>query len=77
MMLIETRVFARQIADAMDAETYRAFQAELVARPDAGMVVPGGGGIRKIRWSAEGRGKRSGTRVLYFWQRSHRSTARP
>jgi len=30
-------------------------------------VVPGGGGIRKLRWAAEGRGKRGGLRVIYLW----------
>jgi hypothetical protein len=30
-------------------------------------VVPGGGGIRKLRWAAEGRGKRGGLRVIYYW----------
>ena len=36
-------------------------------RPDAGKVIPGGGGLRKLRWSAGGRGKRGGVRVIYYW----------
>ena len=36
-------------------------------RPDAGDLIPGGGGLRKIRWSAQGRGKRGGVRVIYYW----------
>jgi len=33
-------------------------------------VIPGSGGLRKIRWSAEGRGKRGGLRVIYFWDKT-------
>jgi len=43
------------------------FQAHLVNRPDVGKIVPGSGGLRKLRWSAGGRGKRGGIRVIYYW----------
>ena len=46
----------------------RRLQSHLLARPDAGDLVPGGSGIRKLRWQASGRGKRGGARVIYFWQ---------
>ena len=39
-------------------------------RPEQGPVIPGSGGLRKIRWSAEGRGKRGGLRVIYFWDKT-------
>ena len=68
LTFVETPLFSRQIADVMDAEQYRALQAALMERPGAGAVIPGGGGLRKIRWAAEGRGKRGGTRVIYYWQ---------
>jgi hypothetical protein len=68
VLLVETPLFSRQIADVMDAEQYRALQAALLERPDAGVLIPGGGGLRKIRWGAQGRGKRGGTRVIYYWQ---------
>ena len=42
-------------------------QNALVIRPDIGELIPGGGGLRKIRWSAQGRGKRGGVRVIYYW----------
>jgi hypothetical protein len=68
VLFVETPRFSRQIADVMDAEEYRALQAALLERPDAGVLIPGGGGLRKIRWGARGRGKRGGTRVIYYWQ---------
>ena len=42
-------------------------QAFLTLRPDAGSVMKGTGGMRKLRWAGSGRGKRSGLRVIYYW----------
>ena len=39
--------------------------------PDAGPVIPGSGGVRKLRWAAQGRGKRGGYRVIYNVRRVH------
>jgi mRNA-degrading endonuclease RelE of RelBE toxin-antitoxin system len=52
-------------------EEYGALQESLMRDPDAGPVIPGSGGIRKIRWAAQGRGKRGGYRVIYFVRRTH------
>jgi mRNA-degrading endonuclease RelE of RelBE toxin-antitoxin system len=38
-----------------------------VTRQEAGALIPGSGGLRKMRWSAQGRGKRGGTRLIYYW----------
>jgi len=40
----------------------------LILIPTSGDVIPGSGGIRKIRWSGNNRGKRGGTRILYYYQ---------
>jgi hypothetical protein len=48
-------------------EEYRLLQAHLVNKPDVGKVIPGSGGMRKLRWSAKGHGKRGGIRVIYYW----------
>ena len=42
-------------------------QMFLHEQPDAGDMIPGSGGCRKLRWAAKGRGKRGGSRVIYFW----------
>jgi len=44
-----------------------ALAAYLADHPDAGDVIPGGGGARKLRWAAKGRGKRGGARVIYVY----------
>ena len=66
MIIIETSVFTRQVQALLDDE-YRRLQTILVMRPDAGDLIPGGGGLRKIRWGTQGRGKRGGVRVIYYW----------
>jgi hypothetical protein len=67
MVIIETSIFTRQIQALLVDADYRRLQTILVIRPDAGDLIPGGGGLRKIRWSAQGRGKRGGVRVIYYW----------
>jgi hypothetical protein len=43
-------------------------EASIAADPEAHPVIPGTGGVRKARWSRQGRGKRGGVRVIYyFW----------
>ena len=42
-------------------------QNALVLNPESGKIIPGSGGIRKMRWSGSGRGKRGGSRVIYYW----------
>jgi len=67
--IAETVVFTRQVQGLLDPESYRLLQLELADRPDRGTVIVGGGGLRKIRWQGPGRGKRGGTRVIYYWAR--------
>jgi len=51
----------------MNDEDYYKFQLMLIDQPDAGKIITGSGGIRKVRWSGSGRGKRGGTRLIYYW----------
>ena len=67
MVIKETSVFTRQVNDLLDQESYRLLQLRLVADPEAGQLIPGTGGLRKIRWQGSGRGKRGGVRVICYW----------
>jgi hypothetical protein len=63
----ETKRFTRRVLELMTDDDYGRLQNYLTARPDAGDVIQGSGGIRKIRWAAGGKGKRGGVRVLYYF----------
>jgi len=67
MVIIETPIFTKRIQELISDEEYRLLQAHLVNRPDAGKIIPGSGGLRKLRWSAGGHGKRGGSRIIYYW----------
>lgn len=67
MKIIETPIFTKQVEELLDREDYRRLQIELVIRPAAGKIIQGSGGLRKIRWKGSGRGKRGGTRIIYYW----------
>jgi len=71
MVIVETSVFTRQVSIALNDEEYHRLQVVLANRPDAGALIPGGGGLRKIRWGAKGRGKRGGVRLIYYWAVRH------
>ena len=58
MVIKETSVFTRQVSKLLDAESYRLLQLRLAADPEAGDLIRGTGGLRKIRWQGSGRGKR-------------------
>ena len=68
MEIIETPTFTRLIGQLMDDDEYAKLQLALVLRPDWGRVIPGSGGLRKLRWAGIVRGKRGGLRVIYYWQ---------
>ena len=67
MVIIETSIFTRRVIQLLPDDEYRELQATLVNRPDTGPIIPGGGGLRKIRCGASGRGKRGGAHIIYYW----------
>ena len=58
LTIVETTVFERKAADSLNEEELEALKAFLARNPEQGVIVPGTGGVRKLRWSASGRGKR-------------------
>jgi hypothetical protein len=67
MVIIETPVFTKRIIEVLTDDEYKELQQEIANNPKKGDLIPGGGGLRKLRWSASGRGKRGGARVIYYW----------
>ena len=69
MEFIETPTFTRMLVELLTDDEYAGLQCVLLVNPEAGDIVKGGGGIRKLRHALPGRGKRGGVRVIYYWLR--------
>ena len=69
MRFVETHVFTDLVCKTLDDDDYRALQSSLLLRPEQGPVIPGSGGLRKVRWGSQGKGKRGGMRLIYFWDK--------
>lgn len=63
-------MFTRLVQEYLSDQEYTALQTALMKNPEAGAVIPGSGGVRKLRWAAPGRGKRGGYRVIYYLRRT-------
>lgn len=68
MEFVEAPLFTKLIYSYMNDAEYSALQTELASRPESGDIIPGSGGIRKVRWSGKGKGKRGGFRIIYYWK---------
>ncbi len=68
MVFVELTPFIAFRNEYWTDEDLRALQNFLLLSPDSGVLIRGGSGLRKIRWSAQGRGKCGGARVIYYWQ---------
>jgi putative component of toxin-antitoxin plasmid stabilization module len=66
LTVAETAVFVRYAAEVWSDAEREAFISWIAANPNAGDVIPGSGGCRKVRWGRQGQGKRGGARVIYF-----------
>ena len=71
MLFVETPIFTRELQNLMSDDDYRTLQSALLLRPEAGPIIPGSGGVRKVRWGLSGKGKRGGLRVIYYWNKAH------
>jgi mRNA-degrading endonuclease RelE of RelBE toxin-antitoxin system len=69
MLIVETPLFTKRVLDILTDDQYRELQQFLAQHPDAGDMIPGSHGLRKLRWTISGKGKRGGTRIIYYWLR--------
>ncbi len=68
MRFVETSIFTEDVSNELSSDEYRQMQVALMLRPEQGAVIRASGGLRKVRWRRAGMGKRSGLRVIYFWE---------
>ncbi len=65
--IVEVEPFRRHALDVWREEELEEFKDYLARNREAGDIIPGTGGVRKVRWAASGRGKRGGARVVYYY----------
>ena len=68
MIFMETSYYTSIIFEYLSDDEHAKLQAHLIECPDDGDIIKGTGGIRKIRWSAKGKGKSGGVRIIYYWR---------
>jgi hypothetical protein len=68
-VFVELPPFSRVRPDYLDDEKFLSLQLALLSQPDAGEVIRGTGGLRKLRHAdpRRGKGKRGGLRIIYYW----------
>lgn len=65
--VVETPAFARRAEKLLTPEEYEELVLFLATNPEAGDEIQGTGGVRKVRFSAQGRGKSGGVRAIYYF----------
>ena len=67
MEFIESQIFEKQVNALLSDDEFALLQGFLFSNPKAGAVIQQTGGLRKVRWAAQGKGKSGGVRVIYFY----------
>jgi len=67
MVFIETSIFTKEVKRLIKDDEYKQLQSVILLRPEAGALIKGSGGLRKVRWKLRGEGKRGGLRVIYYF----------
>ena len=68
---VESSIFSRELANYLDDDEYGDLQQYLINDREAGDIIPGSGGVRKLRWQRQGMGKRGGIRIIYYVMKKH------
>jgi hypothetical protein len=63
---IESKIFERELPNYLNDDEYAQLQMYMMDHPDTGDIIPGSGGVRKLRWQISGKGKRGGVRIIYY-----------
>ena len=69
MEFIEATAFTKFVYNYLTEDEFLGLQSFLVKYPEFGKIVPGSGGVRKLRWGASGKGKSGGVRVIYYFKK--------
>lgn len=69
MEFIEASIFTKHVYEYLSEDEYLGLQSFLFQYPEAGKVIPGSGGVRKVRWATPTKGKSGGLRVIYYFKR--------
>lgn len=68
---VETKLFTRLVQEYLSDDEHSRLQQAIITNPEVGSLIPGSGGVRKMRWGVAGRGKRGGLRIIYFLRTRH------
>jgi hypothetical protein len=71
LTFVETKLFTQLVQNYFTDDEYAVLQNAIAAYPEAGDLIRGSGGVRKLRWGMAGRGKRGGVRVIYYLRLRH------
>lgn len=68
IIFIKAPLFTKYLPNYLSDDSYSDIQGFLIEKPDAGDLIQGTGGLRKLRWGMGNKGKRGGLRIIYYWQ---------
>ena len=67
MEIVETKIYTKYITELLTDEQYKELQYHLIEFPKSGDVIKGSGGLRKLRWETQNKGKSGGIRNIYYY----------
>ena len=65
--VVETEEFLADVKGVLSEDEHDALILYVAQHPEAGVLIPETGGLRKLRWASKGKGKRGGSRAIYYF----------